>query len=106
MNKEFKSKSFYPVDNRDGTYRIECRCVIYRASLGKHPSWAKPEGDARLGYNTKYFLLIEDDIQTEADAIKKANEYEAKYGNILVQCEDTGDWRNFPFTNKLIVYYK
>ena len=104
MNK--KIESFYPVNNNDGTYRIECRCIIYRTLLGKHPDWAKPTGDATTGFNTKYFLLIEDNIPSKVDAQKKANELNAKYTDIIEICESTGNWSKFPFTNKPIIYYK
>jgi hypothetical protein len=100
------SKAFYPVDNNDGTYRIECRCIIYRAMLGKHPDWAKPQGDAKDGFNTKYYLLIEDDIASLATAQKRADDLNHKYSDILTKCEDTGDWTTFPFTDRPIIFYK
>lgn len=100
------SKAFYPVDNNDGTYRIECRCIIYRAMLGKHPDWAKPQDDAKDGFNTKYYLLIEDDIVSLAAAQKQANNLNHKYSDILTKCEDTGNWTSFPFTDRPIIFYK
>ena len=100
--------TFIVVSNNDmsGTYHIECRCVIYRAKYGKHPDWAKPEGDKDMGFNTKYFLLIEDNIQSESEAKKKAQYYEDKYADMIRKCEDTGNWDVFPFKNNEIVYYK
>ena len=104
MNNSFKA--FYPVDNNDGTYRIECRCIIYRAMLSKHPDWAKPQGDAKDGFNTKYYLLIEDDIASLATAQKQADDLNHKYSGILNKCEDTGDWTTFPFTDRPIIFCK
>lgn len=98
--------AFYPADNNDGTYRIECRCIIYRAMLGKHPNWAKPQGNAKDGFYTKYYLLIEDNITSLATAQKQADDLNQKYSDILTKCEDTGDWTAFPFTDKPIIFYK
>lgn len=70
--------AFYPADNNDGTYRIECRCIIYRAMLGKHPNWAKPQGNAKDGFYTKYYLLIEDNITSLATAQKKVDDLNKK----------------------------
>ena len=97
--------SFYPLDNGDGTWRVECRCIIYRELHGVHPDWAKPVGNAKEGYNTKYFLLVEDDL-SELSANEKAAEYNEMYGNLLTACENSGNWDDFPFTNRPIVYYK
>lgn len=104
MNNFFHA--FYPVNNQDGTYRIECKCTIYREMLNKHPDWAKPEGNAKDGFNTKYYLLIEDDIASLTIAQKQADDLNHKYSDILTKCENTGDWTTFPFTDKPIIFYK
>lgn len=98
--------TFRIMNNNDGTWHIECLCVIYRALFGKHPEWAKPEGDAVNGYNTKYFVMVEDNIVTEEEAKQKANVYENKYGKLIKECEDSGNWDKFPFKDNTIVYYK
>lgn len=99
-------RSFGAIENNDGTWRIECVCIIYRALHGKHPDWAKPTGDAITGFNTKYFLLIEDDIKSMMKAVTRAEELEAQYGDLVRNCENTGDWTDFPFKDKEIIYYK
>lgn len=58
------------------------------------------------GFNTKYYLLIADDIASLAAAQTQANDLNQKYGDILTKCEDTGDWTAFPFTDKPIIFYK
>lgn len=98
--------SFYARDNGDGTFGVECRVIVYRAKLGKHPDFLKPIGDEKFGFNTKYYLLVDDDIPTLEEATTKANEYNEKYGAMLTKCEDTCNWDEFPFKDALIVYYK
>lgn len=97
---------FSAIENNDGTWRIECRCVIYRALHGKHPDWAKPTGDAVMGFNTKYYLLIEDNIKSMMKAIIKAEELESRYADIVRKCEDSGDWTDFPYKDNKIIFYK
>ena len=97
---------FNTIENGDGTWRIECRCVIYRALHGKHPDWARPTGDAATGYYTKYFLLIEDGFKSLMKAITRTEELENQYADIIRNCEDTGDWSKFPFADREIIYYK
>lgn len=99
-------QTFNAVENNDGTWRIECRCVIYRALHGKHPDWAKPTGDAKTGYYTKYILLIEDEIKSMKTATDRANELENRYADMVRECEDTGDWHSFPFKDKEIISYR
>ena len=98
--------SFFIMDNNDGTYRIECKLIVYRNLHGKHPDFLKPEGNAKLGFNTKYFLLIEDNIADKSNAISKANKLNADYNKIITECENSGDWTKFPFKNSPIIYYK
>lgn len=96
---------FNVIENNDGTWHIECRCVIYRALHNKHPDWAKPIGDAITGFYTKYYLLIEDNFKTMLKAILRAEELENQYAALITECENTGNWGNFPFADNLIVYY-
>lgn len=103
----FKSHSAFFVNHDDKSYWIECRIVIYRHKFGKHPDFLKKyEGNARDGYNTKFFLLIEDNFKTENDAKAKAMIYSNKYDEIITKAENTGDWSAFPFRTNEIVYYK
>lgn len=98
---------FFVMENQnENTYHIECRLIVYRAKLGKHPDFLKPTGNSVDGFNTKYFLLIEDDIASKTDADKRCDELERDYGEIIINAEDTGNWDKFPFKDKLIVYYK
>lgn len=97
---------FRHLRNIDGTYRIECLLIVYRQKLGKHPDFLKPVGDNITGYYTKYFLSIEDNILSEEQAVRKANDYNKKYDSLIEKCEDTGDWSDFPFKDCEIIYYK
>ena len=97
---------FQPVKNIDDTFAVECRIVVYREKLGRHPDFLYPVGDAETGFYTKYFLLIEVDIPDMKTAENLAKRYNDKYANIIDNCENTGDWSNFPFKDKEIVYYK
>lgn len=97
---------FYARNNGDGTFGVECKIVVYRAKLGKHPDFLKPTGDEKDGFNTKYFLLVADDIPTLKDAETKALEFNQKYSKLQKECEDSGNWDNFPFKDAPIVYYK
>ena len=83
------------MENNDGTWRIECVCIIYRALHGMHPDWAKPTGDAS-----------EDGIKSMMKAVTRAEELETQYGELVRNCENTGDWTDFPFKDKEIIYYK
>lgn len=97
---------FFIMPNPDNTFRIECRLVIYREEFGKHPDFLKPIGDAVTGYYTKYFLLIEDDILSKDLAEKACAKYDSLYAKLIENCENTGDWTDFPFKNNDIIYYK
>lgn len=90
------------------TYRIECRIVIYRQKFGKHPDFLKEyEGNKHgEGYNTKFFLLIEDDISDENTAKAKVDKYNKDYADLISKCENSGEWGAFPFKSSVIVYYK
>lgn len=66
----------------------------------------KTHEDAKDGFYTKYYLLIEDNITSLATAQKQADDLNQKYSDILNKCEDTGDWTAFPFTDKPIIFYK
>lgn len=98
--------SFFVIKNNDDTYRIECKLIVYRALHGKHPDFLKPEGDEQMGFNTKYFLLIKDDISNESEANLLAHELNTKYQTLITVCEDSGNWDNFPFKHCPIIYYK
>lgn len=98
--------NFYARNNGDGTFGVECRVIVYRALLGKHPDFLKPEGNEKEGFNTKYYLLVADDIATLEEANQLAKEYNKKYSAIQNKCEKTGNWDEFPFKDALIVYYK
>lgn len=98
--------TFYVMNNSDGTYRIECKCIIYRALHGKHPDWAKPTGNERDGFNTKYFLLIDDYIKSEEEAKQAAEYLNNEYKELITRCEDTGNWEEFPFKENEIIYWK
>jgi len=98
--------NFFHVAHYDKTYGIECQITVYRALLGKHPDFLKAyEGD-RYGYNTKFYLLIEDCIEDEAAAEEKCQELNRKYSDLIIRCEETGNWDDFPFKDKEVVYYK
>lgn len=98
--------SFYTAKNNDNTFRVECRLVVYREKLGKHPDFLKPTGDKATGYNTKYFLLIEDDISSESTANDIAAKYASSYDTLIEKCEESGDWTDFPFKDRAIIFYK
>lgn len=101
------NKHFFVTENSgEGTYHIECRLVVYRAMLGKHPDFLHPTGDPVDGFYTKYYLLIEDNISSEITADEHCDKLEHDYGTIIENAEQTGNWDKFPFKDSAIVYYK
>ena len=99
-------KSFRAVDNEDGTWSVRTIIVIYRQKFGKHPDFLQNmQGDAKIGYNTKYCLLIEDDL-TKEQAEKRADELYARYDALQSHCENTGDWRDWPFKDAVVCWAK
>lgn len=98
---------FYAMKNPEGTYRIECMICIYREKFGKHPDFLKDlEGDAHTGFNTKYALLVRDDIDSEVSASALASDYNHQYDDLITSCEDTSDWKQFPFKDCEPIYYR
>lgn len=97
---------FFVIENKENTYRIECKIVIYRHLLQFHPDFAQPVGDEKDGFYTKYYLLIKDDIPTKNEAQEEANLLNIEYKDIIAHAENTGNWDKFPFKDKPIIYYK
>ena len=95
--------------NPEGTYHIECRFFVYRHKFGHYPSFLRQYGTAdaiKYGYTTKFFYLIEDDLDEET-ANRKIEEYNQKYGALITEIEnDDTRWDEFPFKNNDIVYSK
>lgn len=99
--------SFFVVKNElENTYRIECKIVIYRNMLGKHPDFITVTGNEHDGFYTKYWLLINDDIPTQSEADEMCNNYNKNYNTIISEAEHSGDWSKFPFKDRPLVYYK
>lgn len=102
------ASNFTIVDNKDGTHRIECLFVVYRAKFGHHPDFLQvdEERGEREGFTTKYWFLVEDDLSAE-DAVKKLTEYQNKYDKLITELEDDDKrWNEFPFKDNAIVYSK
>ena len=98
--------NFSIIKNPEGTYHIECLFVVYRELFGEHPSWIDCPGDARDGFNTKFYFLIEDDLSLE-DATAKLKDYVDNYSKLIITIEnDKNRWDEFPFKDKPIVYTK
>lgn len=102
-----KISSFFVIVNPEGTKRIECRFIVYREKFGHHPSFLKDyEGNAREGFNTKFFFVVVDDLSDE-EAETKLLEFEEKYNDIVTNIEnDDTKWDEFPFKDCPISYYK
>ena len=112
-------KKFYA--NRDnleiGKFVVELSIVIYRAKLGKYPSFLSRFGtpdNERDGFTTKFCYIMNDEngnpyvSLTEEEATKIADTLEEKYRDIILECEDTGDWDSCPidFDKLDLVFYK
>jgi hypothetical protein len=99
--------SFCVIKNPEGTYRIECQFVVYREKFGRHPKFLKGcEGNARDGFNTKFWFLVEDDLDKE-EAKRKLVEYQTKYDELIISIEnDDTRWEEFPFKDNVITYSK
>jgi hypothetical protein len=85
---------------QEDKYYISVNIVIYRAKLGKFPNfldWCETPRNAREGYPTKFVYLTEYTMLEKKEAERIAEELEIKYGDIIRQCEDSGDWSNSPF---------
>ena len=99
---------FYITENNDKTWNIECRIIVYREILKEHPDFLKQyQGNAKNGYNTKFYLLIEENIPDKNIAQRLVDDYNQKYAAIIDQCESTGNWNNAEFLKtKPVIYYK
>lgn len=98
---------FQLIENPEGTFRIECQFIVYREKFKRHPSWISPVGDARTGFNTKYYFLVEDDIISNIEVDAKLHLYREKYDKLIYEIEDDDSkWDEFPFKDRPIVYYK
>ena len=101
--------SFTIIKNYDGsdTYRVECRIVIYREKLKCHPAFLEPyQGDKVMGFNTKFWLLIKDDISDKDKACRLCAKLNELYATIIQKAENTGNWAQFPFKDCTVTYYK
>ena len=99
--------NFQLVDNEDGTFRIECRFIVYRELFKKHPSWTYPTGDEKTGFYTKYYFLVEDDIMGNIPADAKIHFYRQEFDKLITEIENNpARWDEFPFKDRPIVYYK
>ncbi len=89
------------------TYRVECRIVIYREKLKRHPEFLEPyQGDRVNGFNTKFWLLIEDNIPDKDKAYRLCTRLNELYAAVIRKAENTGNWAQFPFKNCTVTYYK
>ncbi len=100
--------NFFMADNGDGTYRIECLFVVYRELFGHHPSFLPQDEERgkREGFSTKFWFLVEDDI--EPDKINNRLEfYKNTYSKQIFDIEkDDKKWESFPFKDKPVIYSK
>ena len=100
--------SFYIYDNNDGTFRIECKFIVYRAKFGHHPDFL-PQDEIRgrrEGFATKFWFLVEDNL-TESEASSHLKKYQEQYDKLIEEIEDNDKrWNEFPFKDKPKVYSK
>ena len=101
--------NFGVVDNMDGTFRIECRFMVYYSIFKRYPTWMNihpTAKDLHEGVSTKFWFLVEDDLAKE-DADRKVKEYHEKY-DVLINTNENNPsrWDEFPFQDKPIVYSK
>ena len=92
---------------KDGTWDIICRIIIYREQFGKHPDFLKDyAGSEKHGFNTKFFLLIKTGIETKDEAERQIKKLTRRYEGTIARCENTGRWDDFPFMHCPVLYYK
>ena len=100
--------AFTLVSNGDNTFRIECLFVVYREKFGHHPSFL-PQDEirgAREGFSTKFWFLVEDDLDA-SETVKKLADYQNKYDKLITEIEnDDTRWEEFPFKTNPVVYSK
>lgn len=111
------SKHFYVEEDtlNQGKFIISLKIVIYRHKFGVYPDFLASFGTPdkiRFGYTTKFWYLCEDENGkvyenlTEEEAKNIVATLEEKYGAMIENCEETGDWSNYPFKNLDLIYHK
>ena len=95
--------------NKD-RYIITVHITIYRQKFGCYPDFLQdfetPRA-AREGYDTKFWFIVPDCVNLlREDAEHKCNMYEKRYGTLIRNCEETGDWTNCPRTKADLIYHK
>lgn len=94
----------------EGRYKVTFAIIIYRNKFGCYPDFLKgfdtPKA-ARDGYSTKFWYIVPDAVDLSyEDACELRDKCEKEYGELITNCENTGDWSNFPWKNAELIYSK
>ena len=101
----------------ENNYMVVLKIIIQKEKFQSYPEFLKGfenEKNKREGYPTKFWYIVPKKDKSFAYEMKKniaielANEYEKEYSNIIENCENSGDWKMFPFNieNIILIYQK
>lgn len=97
---------FSLVKHADGTYGIECLLIIRKDINGRYPQFIEEKIGKSTLVSERFYLLIKDCIKDFKDVCVAVDDLNGTYSEVIRKCEETGDWKRFPFKKCQMVYHK
>ncbi len=100
-----KKSRFFIIKHDDGTYGIECLLYIRKDKWGRYPAFITEQTKGKNGDCEKYYLLVKDCYTSFKEACINVDKLNQAYTEVIKKCEESGDWKRFPFRRAPLVYF-